>query len=101
MNVELIHAMLCWDGETNRAKVIRHPDQHGVSDQYECTNGACEAGWQDMTDRQRLLRIMLEAWQAVVCDGIAPAVMHEALIAIPEFRASLAADVPGFERTAQ
>jgi len=99
MNVELEHAMLCWDRETNRAKVFRHPDYEHESYDYVMSSGACYLKWGKWTNEQRMLFLYIAAWQAVVRDGITAEVMHEALLAIPEFRASIAADVPGSSNT--
>lgn len=93
--VELKHAMLCWDSETNRAKVVPHPDFKRQSDEYQFTTGACWSKWDLITEDERLLRLMIEAWQAVVRDGITVEIMHEALLAIPEFREAIAGDVRG------
>ena len=95
MNIELENAMLCWDGASNAAKVVRHPDRNALSDAYTFTTGACWADYAKWPKDERLLFLYIEAWQAVVRDGVSAEVMHEALLAIPEFRASLAADVPG------
>lgn len=97
--VELIHAMLCWDSETNRAKVVPHPDFNRVSDGYAFTTGASWLKWHSRTNEQRLTLLMLDAWQAVIRDGVSAEVMHEALLAIPQFRAAIAADVPGSSNT--
>lgn len=96
MNVELANTMLCWNPDANEAKVVRHPDYKGDSEPYEMSSCACEVGrWPNWSREERLLFLYIEAWQAVVRDGVSAEVMHEALLAIPEFRASIAADVPG------
>ena len=96
MNVELEHAMLCWNPDTNEAKIVRHPDYRGDSAPYQMSSCACEIGrWPDWSREERLLFLYIEAWQAVVRDGISADVMHKALIAIPEFCDTLGGDVEG------
>lgn len=99
MNVDLQNAMLCWDSDTNRAKVVPHPDRQRISEAFEFSTGACSSEWKGRTEGHRLAVLMIDAWQAVVRDGVSAETMHDALLAIPEFRAAIAADVRGSSNT--
>ena len=100
MNVELKHAMLCWDATSRKAAVIRHPDTKRESDPYTFSTGACWVQkWPKMNEEEKLLMLLIDAWQAIVRDGMPAEEMHRALCDIPEFSGSIAADVPGSSNT--
>lgn len=100
MTVKLEHAMLCWDVTSQKAAVVRHPDYVNASDPYLFTTGACWVQkWPNMSEEERLLILIIDAWQAVIRDGMTAEVMHRALCAIPEFAESIASDVPGSSNT--
>ncbi len=100
MNIELRHAMLCWDATSQKAAVVRHPDHVNASDPFTFSTGACWVQkWPNMSEEERLLMLLIDAWQAVIRDGMPADEMHRALCVIPEFAESIAADVPGSSNT--
>jgi len=100
-SVPLVRAMLCWNADRPNqrgpvgARVVWYPDRAWQADAYRVSVGACFSEWGGMSDRQRRLQLMLDAWAAVVRDGVPAAAMHEALLAIPEFRAMMSSDCGG------
>jgi hypothetical protein len=96
-DIPLKIAMLAWNdahygycnGE-NKGKVIviPHPDERGLCNHLKVsmTTGACNAGWREWTNTERLCQLFIEAWFIVCRDGVSPRDMHDALMVIPEYR---------------
>lgn len=91
--VNLIEAMICWKPASGRAIVVKHPDQEQVSHGYSMSVGACFMDWGSRTPDSRKLQLLIDAWHAVVFDGVSAEAMHEALCVIPEYVEMLADDV--------
>jgi hypothetical protein len=67
-------------------KVFRNPPEVRDILQFEYTCGADHSGFRAATEKQQL-RIIFEAkWVLMVCYKIPEPVVHEALVAIPEYR---------------
>lgn len=60
----------------------------GVTD----STGACWVQWREMTDKERLLKLYIEAWHIIARDGVSPEDVHAALMVIPEYRNSLSGE---------
>lgn len=72
--------------ETNdRRDWFRH---FGVTD----STGACWVRWREMTAKERLLKLYIEAWHIIARDGVSPEDVHAALMVIPEYRDSLSGE---------
>lgn len=83
-------------------KVLSHTDAL-----IACTEGALRTfpivdaiGNPIETKREMQLRLMQEAWHIVCRDGIDPALVHEALSVIPEYREMLSPDFDTLMRRA-
>lgn len=60
----------------------------GVTD----STGACWVHWPEMTAKERLMRLFIEAWHIVCRDGVSLKDVHEAFMVIPEYRDSLSGE---------
>lgn len=60
----------------------------GVTD----STGACWVQWREMTAKERLKKLYIEAWHIIARDGVLPEDVHEALMVIPEYRESLSGE---------
>jgi len=94
-NVSLKDAMLEWQ-KKGKVRVLKHPAKV-AKEEYNFCVGACFSDWDKMTKQKRLLQLYLDAWTAIIRDGVSPQVMHKALLSIPEYRQSLAIDSDGAE----
>ncbi len=106
-NIPLEKAMLTWNptyveadtcsvGKPGDVKVVPHPEQPNNIG-YDESFGACNAEYAQASEEKKMLLLYREAWQIVIRDKIDPQKMHDALLAIPEFRETLAEDVRGTE----
>ena len=96
--IDLEHATLLWnDGPAGFAVVvdIRSPVDRFAN--LDNSRGACDGGWAQMTDTERLLTLMSVVWSAVLRDSCDTRAMHRALLAIPQYRGWIAQDVSGLE----
>jgi len=96
-DVPLKHAMVAWNCARSgdpRIAVIPHPDMDGWTDHLKLTSttGACWTAWEKWTKAQRLAKLYVEVWHIVCRDGVDPKAVHEALLAIPEYRDSLSGE---------
>ena len=89
------NGMLCWTPGTDRVKVVPWPDTGGLSDGYSMTALAC---WSYMrrglSFEKRKAIVFCEAVHLMVRDNVPPAAVHEALLALDEYRDGLADDMP-------
>lgn len=89
--------MLAWNprpyGDGMMA-VINHPDERHWTRhlQLSDTTGACWSSWSGATNHRRLLQIFIESWHIVCRDGLDPKMVHEALLVIPEYRATMSGE---------
>jgi len=60
----------------------------GVTD----STGACWVQWREMTAKERLLKLYIEAWHIIARDGVSPEDVHAAFMVIPEYRDSLSGE---------
>lgn len=67
-------------------KVFRHPPERGEIVQFEYTCGADHSRFRAFTEEEQLLEVFLAKWVLVVSHGIPERIVHEALLAIPEYR---------------
>lgn len=97
-DVPLAKAMLAWDWPhphgSGKVVVIPHPD----TARWTCylklsqTVGACECRWSRMTKQERLTQLFVEAWHIACRDRVPLENIHDALMAIPEYRESLSGE---------
>jgi hypothetical protein len=67
-------------------KVFRNPpDARGIL-KFEYTCGADHSGFRALTESEQLLEIFLAKWVLIVSFGMPEKIVHEALLAIPEYR---------------
>jgi hypothetical protein len=92
MDIRLKDAMLEYH-RGGPVYVLSHPARMPKPIGFLCV-GAAFADWNKMTPEKRLLQLYIDAWHAVVRDGVPPEQMHKAISVIPEYRDSLAEDVP-------
>jgi hypothetical protein len=57
------------------------------------STGAVFCEWGNWTNKQRLLKLYIEAWHIVCRDGLNPKDVHEAFMVIPEYRESLSGEM--------
>lgn len=60
----------------------------GVTD----STGACWVQWREMTAKERLMKLYIEAWHIIARDGVSPEDVHAAFMVIPEYRDSLSGE---------
>jgi hypothetical protein len=97
-NIHLNEAVLTWEPKKEdtpgTALVVPYSELDKHNDGATMTFGACNAHFQKAAKEQKLLLLYIAAWQAVIRDGVDAQNMHTALCDIPEFRETLAEDVP-------
>lgn len=89
------NAMLCWNPGTAQVALVRWPDPERVSSAFEMSGLACYSAVQKMTFEQRKLVVFVEAMHLIVRDKCDPLAVHSALLALDEYQAGLACDMPG------
>ena len=90
-DIPLSEAMLCWS-TGGPARIVEHPDERGLSDDYEKTAGACYAYWRGQSRERMQLQLLVDAWHAAAFNGVPVRELHQALLVIPEYRSMLADD---------
>lgn len=97
MDIPLSQALLLWDaglnGETPAFAVrpLGHPDY----DHFRYKVGACFTEWRDMAGSNPLglkLKAMIELWHIAAFYAVPITMIHEAMLAVPEYRQTLADD---------
>lgn len=78
-------AVYCWNPETGHATVTSFPMRHQELPLY-CTVGAVFGYWSSLSNRERQLMLMVEAWQSILRDGISPEAAHAALMQVSGMR---------------
>ncbi len=103
-DIPLRHGMLAWNSMRDEGsgctpgavKVILHPDTHGQTNRHCLMNtvGACNwSNWSSATtDKDRMLHLMIEVWHIACRDAVPLENIHDALMVIPEYRASLSGE---------
>lgn len=71
------------------------PDRSRWSDAYAMTEGACDMALHDLNSDARDLMLFIIFNKLVVRDGLDAMVVHEAFLAIDEYRQRLSPDTPG------
>lgn len=91
-------AMIAWN-RGGEIKVVAWPDKAGAARHLRMTCGACYFRTQDFSPEEVTSQVFIDFNTIVVRDGISPADAHKAFLAIDEYRASLADDIPGGDPT--
>lgn len=99
-----LEAMIAWtprsEAEGHRStvgqvKVGPWPDRTGWSDAFACHGGGAEVT-EHLPSKARVTAMVLQDFHTLVCrDGMRPRVVHEALLAISEYRRAIDPDIPG------
>ena len=90
-DVPLKIAMIAWNPKPagdGRIAVIPHPDEKGWTNRMDLsdTTGACWVQWGTWSNKDRLARLLLEAWSITCRGGLDPRSIHEAFMVITEYR---------------
>lgn len=92
-DIPLKSAMIAWnpaglpaDQYPGLVIVVPWPDQSDRTKSFCCTIGACLTDWQETSPINRMRMLFVEVWHIVCRDGIDLALMHRALMVIPEYR---------------
>lgn len=99
-----LEAMIAWtprsEAEGHRSTVGQvmvgpWPDRTGWSDAFACHGGGAEVT-EHLPSKARVTTMVLRDFHTLVCrDGMRPRVVHEALLAISEYRRAIDPDIPG------
>ena len=94
MDIELKDAVLLWTSPINGDEPGYLVARLGSKayDEFDNQAGACISHWREFDDAGRLMRLMIEAWHAVVFDKVPAEMVHKALLVIPEYRAIISGD---------
>lgn len=92
--MRFLDCMVAWDRQPMRVKVGPWPDETGWSDAYAMTDGACFTAYHEMTLDERLAAIFILFTLIVVGEGLDPKIVHQAFLAIDEYRDALPQDMP-------
>lgn len=96
-DIALKDAMIAWNPRSygdGRIMIIPHPDNDNWTDRLKLsdTTGACWSHWASLTKEDRLTKLYIEAWHIACRDRVLLKDIHEALMAIPEYRATLSGE---------
>jgi hypothetical protein len=97
MDIPLAKALLLWDSNldgSTPAFAVR-PLGHADYDRFRFKVGACFRDWQEMAESNPLglkLKAIIELWHIVAFYGVPVELVHEAMLAVPEYRDMLAND---------
>lgn len=99
MKIPIEKAMILWNSKSEGGgiKVVEHPETNREFRHLHKSGGACYSYWRKMTTEQLKNRLMVEAWDIAVRDGLDPREIHDALMVVPEYREMLSGDMPGEE----
>jgi hypothetical protein len=90
-DIKLKDAVLRWNVGGPIVVTENKPCEHS---HLKRTLWSCESCWVRMSKNKRVSIMLMDVWSAVIRDGINPIEAHKALSVIPEYRDSLAEDVP-------
>jgi hypothetical protein len=99
--MKLAHVMYAWTPTTSdksTAGTVRigpHPDFTGWTKRYLSCLGACMRSFNEASDDERLLMMLLDFHTIVVRDCIDPQVAHKAFLGIDEYRDLISPDIEG------
>ena len=97
-DVPIRNAELAWNPGTDEIMVLPHPydpKRFGFDDRLlECTAGAVYAYWDGFTRTERQAALLTEAMRMIVMGDVPHWAVHEALLAIPEYRAVYGPEIP-------
>jgi hypothetical protein len=82
-DIPLSEAMLCWSRGAS-VRVVEHPDERGLSDDYDSSAGACYSYWRGQSPDRMRLQLLIDAWHVAVFYDVPVADIHSALLVIPE-----------------
>lgn len=86
--------MICWNPihysvHPGEVMVVFHREENHLADHLNCSVGACFSEWGEMSEQNRLLKLMSEVWHIACRDGVPLKNLHEALTVIPEYEVSI------------
>ncbi len=91
-DVALANAQIIWhadEGVTPPVKVMDR-DRDRDDDRYSASSGSCNMDFNEASDAEKLLMLFLQFHQMVTTDELAPTVVHDAFMQIPEYRRAVA-----------
>lgn len=93
-DIPLSDALLLWNFRDDEAepKFAVRPLGHPDYDEYDCQGGACYRVWHEFTADQRRTRMLVDIWHISTFYDVPPRMIHEEMLAIPEYRDTLADD---------
>ncbi|AYO83005.1 hypothetical protein [Methylobacterium brachiatum] len=77
--------------------VVPVPDEAGTSKRYMMRAGASSSALAALSDEARIARLFIDFQTLVVRDGLDPQDVHQAFLAIDEYRFRIAPDTEGAE----
>lgn len=86
-------AMLVYNPGTDEAAVLPWPDYDHLSRGYRYSNLACCSDFKALKKTESELLMFVEAYEAIVRDGVDPKAIHNAMLAIDEYRKWIAFDM--------
>lgn len=96
-DIPLKDALLLWDlgWDENGPRFAVRPLGHDDYYHYGSQNGACMADWQRLAEQPApalLAKTMAELWHIAAFYTVPIAMIHEAMLCVPEYRNMLAED---------
>lgn len=90
-DIPLANAQIVWtlaEGEDGPAlRVVGGPEKD--DDRYLSSWGACNSDFNEASDAEKLRMLLAESVNLTLNENIPPRVVHEALMAIPEYRTAM------------
>lgn len=93
-DIPIAEAMIIWDGDGLLDPPVRVVQSGGEDDQrYPALWGACNMDFRDADPATKILMLLQQFHWMVLGYGLAPTVVHEALLVIPEYRENIAPEL--------
>ena len=84
--MKLRHMTIVWTPESAEVTVIKHPDTYNITEKYECSHGACERYWGDLTHNERLATFFAICLNMIIQDKVDPQAVRKAMLAVDDVR---------------
>lgn len=79
-------SMLVYNPGTDQVAVFRYPIYNHEARDYKMSLLACDSTFRESRPAIRKTLLFIEAYQAIVRDGVDPGALHRALFVIDEYR---------------
>ena len=77
---------IVWTPGSSEVTVIQHPDTYNITDKYECSNGACERWWGELSHDRRLATFFAICLEMIILDKVDTKAVNRAMLAVDEVR---------------